>query len=299
MLVTVGIPVYNRKEGFERAIKSVLAQTYTNLEIIISNDCSPNPEIDLVIRKYSLADNRIKYFLQDTPLRTVRNFSFLKDNAKGKYFLWLADDDWIDQNYIAVCVEFLELNPDFSLACGLCYHHETDIKIVSNHTSTSIENHSYWQRVIYYYKRVTLNGYFYGVLQTDLIKGFKLPNQLGFDWTIIAYLCYKGKLKTLQNTVSHISKGGMSNEGSGLSIYFAQPSFLSKHYMGLSTSINCAKNVFNSDSYQLPFIKKALLSILIFITAYFNTISWDLLFVKRKLVKLLKINSNGVIFKSK
>ncbi len=299
MLVTVGIPVYNRKEGFERAINSVLSQTHHHLEIIVSNDCSPNPEIDSLVRKYALSDDRIKYFFQDKPLRTVSNFSFVKDKATGKYFLWLADDDWIDENYIALCIEFLESNPDFSMACGICCHHETPSKIISNDTSFSIEYKSYWRRISKYFKTVTLNGYFYGVLRTDLIRDFVLPNQLGFDWCIIGYLCYKGKLKTLPSTRSHISKGGMSNEGTGLSSYFTKQSILSKIFIGLSTSLNCAENVFNSGKYHVSVIKKIFLSIVIFISAYLNTIQWDFIFLKRKLVKLLKINSDGVIFKSK
>lgn len=299
MLVTVGIPVYNRIEGFERALQSVLAQSYSNLEILISNDCSPNLEIDLLARKYASADSRIQYFLQAKPLRTVNNFSFLKENAKGKYFLWLADDDWIDENYVEQCVGFLEINPDFSMACGLCCYHETETIIAGCHSSFSIEDDSYWFRLITYFRRVTLNGYLYGVLRTELIKNFTLPNQLGFDWNIIAYLCYKGKLKTLKSTRSHISKGGMSNEGSGLSNYFAKRTFFSKNFIGLSTSLNCAKNVFDSGRYQISFFKKTLLSVIIFIFAYLNTIRWDFILTKRRLVKFLNINSNGVIFRSK
>ena len=47
-LVTIGMPVYNRPVEMARAIESVLSQSYLNLEILISNNNSPNPEVEVV-----------------------------------------------------------------------------------------------------------------------------------------------------------------------------------------------------------------------------------------------------------
>jgi len=299
MLVSVGIPVYNRLDSLKRSLNSIINQTYKNIEIIVSNDHSPNHEIDLLIKEYALKDNRIKYYYQEKSLRTVGNFSFVKDNANGKYFLWLADDDWIDNNYIEECVSFLENNLNYTIACGKCYYHKTEYVILHENSNYSIENNNYWLRIANYFSKVTLNGYFYGVMRTKEIKDFKFQNELGFDWTIVSYLCFVGKIKTLDNTVSHISKGGMSNEGSNLNLYFAKKNFITQYLVGFSTSLNCSTNVFSSSKYNIPFIKKIALSILIFICAYFNTFSWDLILLKRKIVKQLKINKNGILFKQK
>ena len=50
-LVTVGIPTYNRPEGLERTLACITQQTYPNLEIIISDNCSPGPEVGEVIKR--------------------------------------------------------------------------------------------------------------------------------------------------------------------------------------------------------------------------------------------------------
>ena len=298
MLVSIGIPVYNRPEGLERALRSIQSQTYKKLEIIISNDCSPNPEIDIIIKKWASADKRISYFYQSTPLRTVSNFSFVKDQAKGKYFLWL-DDDWIDDDYIEKCVIFLEKNPDYSVACGRCCYHESESKILNDHTNISIDQNSYLSRLFIYFRSVSLNGYFYGVMRYEYAKSFKLPNQLAFDWCIVAYLCFKGKIKLIKVTSNHILKGGMSNEGIGLSKYFENKTFISTHFIGLSSALNCAEFVLKSDLFKIPLYKKVGLSIVIFLTSYSNIYKWDMLILKRKAVKFFRINSSGVIFKSK
>jgi len=297
MLVTIGIPAYKRVESFEKALRSAVSQSYKDLEIIVSKDHSADTAVDRIAMKYAADDNRIKFILQNISLRTVGNFSFLKDHAAGKYFLWLADDDWIDENYVEACVNFLEAEPAYSLACGICVYHDGDGRIIHNNSSVSIEQENYWARMLTYYRRVTLNGYFYGVYRTELVKAFPLPDELAFDWSLVAYLCFKGKVKTISATASHIVKGGMSNEGSDLNSYFAKKTVLSNHLVGLSSAVNCAGNIFHSGVYTISWIKKLALSFLVFVAAYSNTIRWDLLFIKRKLVRSLGIDPKGVIRK--
>lgn len=299
MLVSVGMPIYNRKEGFERALQSVLAQSFQNLEIIISNDHSPNIEIDRLARKYAAQDSRIRYYYQEKPLRTVGNFSFVKNQASGKYFFWLADDDWIDPDFVSSCVSFLENNPDYTIACGKCCYHETEQKIIHSNSNTGIEQSSLWKRSITYFKNVTLNGYFYGILRTAAIQKVDLPNELGFDWIAVGNLCFEGKIKVVDSTCHHLSKGGMSNEGNALSKYFATKNFLSSNFIGLSTALNCSAGVWKSKNIQFSFIKRAILSCIVFFSTYLNTIQWDILFIKRKIVKLLGINKDGVLIKKK
>jgi glycosyltransferase involved in cell wall biosynthesis len=297
VIVTVGIPVYNRLEGFERAIKSVLAQTYSHLQILISNDNSPNPSIDLLAKKYANLDSRILYTYHSNSLRTVGNFEWLKSNAKGKYFVWLADDDWMENDYIEKCVSFLEVNSDYAMAGGLCYYHESPDKIIHSSSSFSLSQDIYFQRMFTFFRKVTLNGYFYGLQRTSIVREYILPNQLGFDWNLIGYVCFRGKIKILSNTGHHISSGGMSNEGIGLRKYFPKKNYLLDNFMGLSVSLNCTRDLFTSSLYKLNKVQKILLCPFIFIGVYLNTISWDILFIKRKCITFLGINSDGILFK--
>ena len=68
MLVSIGMPVYNRPVEMTRALNAVLAQSYQDIEIIISNNCSPNIKVDEVIKEYLHRDSRVKYYFQKNAL---------------------------------------------------------------------------------------------------------------------------------------------------------------------------------------------------------------------------------------
>lgn len=296
--VSVGMPIYNRPIEMIRALDSILNQSFSNFELIISNDNSPNPEIDLIVNQYAEKDRRIIYFKQEISLRSVNNFYFVFKQAKGKYFMWLADDDWLNLNFIEDCVNFLESNLDYSICEGKCIYQDNGKPIHTNSSKSYTEKYS-WLRVIKYYYNVTLNGYMYGLIRKSCLDKIDFENELAFDWQIVGSLFYQGKIKVLESTSHFITKGGVSNDISSLTKQFKKNTFISRNFIGLETSINCSSYVFKSKVYKENFISKFLLFIIIFISTYMNTIQWDLLQLKRKVVKFLKISENGVIFNSK
>jgi glycosyltransferase involved in cell wall biosynthesis len=102
-LVTVGIPTYNRADGYLRyAIESVLNQSYDNIEIIISDNHSTDNTEELV-RGYR--DPRIRYVKQSKNIGPFMNMNYCLEKAQGTYFLMLHDDDSIDPEFISVCMK--------------------------------------------------------------------------------------------------------------------------------------------------------------------------------------------------
>ena len=82
--VSIMIPTYKQDKIVSRAISSSLKQDYTNLEIIISDDCSPDNTKEIV--KRFLKDKRVKYFRNDTNLGRVSNYrKTLFDYATGDW----------------------------------------------------------------------------------------------------------------------------------------------------------------------------------------------------------------------
>ena len=93
-LVSIGIPTYNRADGFlKQALQSAVNQTYGNIEIIVSDNCSTDHTEDLV---NEFSDSRIKYIKHNNNIGANNNFNFCVNSAKGDYFLLLHDDDLID-----------------------------------------------------------------------------------------------------------------------------------------------------------------------------------------------------------
>lgn len=94
-LVTVVIPTHNRSDLLPRAIRSVLGQTYKNLECIVVDDAS-NDSTEQVVREFE--DNRLIYLRHETSLHAsaARNSGIKK--ARGEFLAFLDDDDeWLPQ----------------------------------------------------------------------------------------------------------------------------------------------------------------------------------------------------------
>lgn len=97
-LVSIGIPTYNRPEGLRRALESITGQTYKNLEIIVSDNCSLGEETQKVVQEFMEKDSRIQYHRQVENKGGAFNFRFVLERANGEYFMWMADDYVWDNN---------------------------------------------------------------------------------------------------------------------------------------------------------------------------------------------------------
>jgi glycosyltransferase involved in cell wall biosynthesis len=101
--VTIGIPTYNRADGFlKQAIQCALDQSYENVEVVISDNCSTDNTEALV---KGFPDKRIRYFRQSHNIGPYKNFNFCLEQAMGDYFLMLHDDDMIDRDFVEACIE--------------------------------------------------------------------------------------------------------------------------------------------------------------------------------------------------
>lgn len=107
--VSVIIPSYNHEKFIEEAINSVLNQTYSDFELIIVDDCSPDQTLS-VIKK--IKDSRIRLFINESNQGAVYTTNFAIKQAKGRYLALLNSDDMWSHDKLKMQVEFLECNPD-------------------------------------------------------------------------------------------------------------------------------------------------------------------------------------------
>lgn len=94
-LVSVCIPCYKYIDLFKRCLKSILEQSYTNIEIIITDDSRDDNIKNLVSNEY--LDNRIKYFKNEIQLGSPANWNEGLKKAKGKYIKMMHHDDWFSE----------------------------------------------------------------------------------------------------------------------------------------------------------------------------------------------------------
>jgi len=99
--VSIGMPVYNGEPFISEALVSLLEQTFTNFELIISDNASTDGT-ESICRNYAAKDKRIRYVRQAENRGALANFQFVLDEALGEYFMWAAADDVWDSQWIAV-----------------------------------------------------------------------------------------------------------------------------------------------------------------------------------------------------
>lgn len=114
--VSIGLPVYNGENYLAEALDSILAQTFTDFELIIGDNASTD-RTELICREYQARDPRIRYVRQPENLGACRNYDMTFELSRGEYFKWAAHDDNLAPEFLAVLVAVLDADP----GCVLTY----------------------------------------------------------------------------------------------------------------------------------------------------------------------------------
>ena len=206
-LISVGIPTYNRPEGLRQTLGYITGQTYKNLEIIVSDNCSPGEETKKIVQKFIKEDSRIKAFRQEVNKGPVVNFNFVLRAASGKYFMWAADDDLWDKTYIEVLCKLLLKNKGAAIAMSN-YKTVPRDKLLPEHSRARIfhifssnfnNNWSIYESLLNYLKTGN-HVIIYGLYVTEVLKkigGFHSDSRPFFhcsDYLTVLKMLLNGKV---------------------------------------------------------------------------------------------------------
>ncbi|MEO6327602.1 MAG: glycosyltransferase family 2 protein [Ginsengibacter sp.] len=114
-LVSVLMTAYNRQQFIAEAIESVLASTYTNFELIISDDCSTDGTV-INAKKYAEKDNRIRLYQNEKNLGDYPNRNKAASYATGEFLMTVDSDDIIFKDAIERCMNLLSQFPQVNFA---------------------------------------------------------------------------------------------------------------------------------------------------------------------------------------
>lgn len=99
-LVSIALPVYNGAETVAPVVDSVLAQTYSNVEVVISDNASTD-DTEEICRHYARHDERVLYQRHPTNVGLLNNFISAAETATGTYVRWIGDDDSLEPSYVS------------------------------------------------------------------------------------------------------------------------------------------------------------------------------------------------------
>lgn len=107
MLVSIITPMYNSEATISETIQSVIAQTYTEWEMVIVDDCSTD-ESASIVEKYQNIDKRIHYYKREkkSSIASARNYAI--SMSTGHYLAFLDSDDLWEKDKLQKQVSFME-----------------------------------------------------------------------------------------------------------------------------------------------------------------------------------------------
>jgi len=192
--VSIGMPVYNGEPFLKEALDALLAQTFTDFELIISDNASTD-ETEAICREYSKKDSRIRYFRNKENLGAAFNYNRVFDLALGEYFKWAAADDLCAPDYLEKCTVVLDRQPEVAL----CYPKTTIIDERGNmimHYDDNLNLRSV--RVVERFQqalcRIRKCNAVFGLIRSDILrKSQKIKNYQASDRVLLLELTLFGQ----------------------------------------------------------------------------------------------------------
>ena len=208
-LVSVGIPTYERAEQLARAVQSVLAQTHTEIELLISDNASADGTRALA-EGFAARDERVRYLRSPVNRGPTANFNTLIGEMRGEYVMLLSDDDWLEPGYVLACLQALRAQPTLALACGRASYLRGG-EVLKRGVQMQLRDSTPAARVLRYLREVDENGVFYGLMGRDvLLRAAPLHNVLGNDWLLAAGVAAQGEVATIEDARIFRELGGTS-----------------------------------------------------------------------------------------
>ncbi len=124
--LTIGIPTLNRAPLLERAIESALAQTSPDIEILVSDNGSAD-ETPAVIKRY--AGRGLRTFRHESTMTAARHGEFIREQARGEFYLGLSDDDFLEPEFAAEVLALFDRRPELSFIYTGCAVHYEDCPV--------------------------------------------------------------------------------------------------------------------------------------------------------------------------
>ena len=192
--VSVGMPLYNCEKYVAEAIESHLRQTYTDFELIITDNASTDRSGE-ICRTYAAKDPRIKYHLNPENVGAGGNFRRCFELAQGEYFRWTPSDDVVGPELLELCVEVLDRDPSVLIAYPQTRLIDGDGRIIEDYD----ENLHLMQdrpstRFMEVMRRLRLCNVQYGLTRREIFgRTGLMRNYTGGDIPLILELALYGK----------------------------------------------------------------------------------------------------------
>jgi glycosyltransferase involved in cell wall biosynthesis len=195
-LISVGLPVFNGEAFLEDAIRSVLAQSLDDLELILCDNASQDRSAE-ICRDYAARDERLRYFRNSRNLGAAANYNLAFSHARGRYFKWLAHDDRMLPSFLAKTCRVLEERAD-AVLCNtvVCYIDSSGARIgLYDSGLGGADSLSPSARFAWMVLRSHTCVDFFGLIRRETLRHSLLHGSFhGADRALLAQLALRGRM---------------------------------------------------------------------------------------------------------
>jgi glycosyltransferase involved in cell wall biosynthesis len=206
--VSIGLAVRNGEDVLPRCIDSVLAQEFTDLELVVSDNAS-NDGTTGVLEGYVRADPRVRVNANPENIGLHENMNRVFDLAGGTLFRWISADDWLEPGYLTATVQALEAAPE---AIGVTTHftiHADDgaswYEEYAGEFPSSQDPAQRFERMLWFFLAGDAKyDPVYGLYRRDALlrSGRERPSEQS-DWLLSAELALMGPIVHVPKRLAH------------------------------------------------------------------------------------------------
>ena len=231
-VISIGMPVYNGEKYIREALDSLLAQTFTDFELIISDNCSTDATA-MICQVYVNKDSRIRCIRQNKNIGASANFEFVLNQAKGRYFMWAACDDRWSPHFVDELINALEKDKSYGLAFSNYLIRNLETNEEKRVSVRALDN----KNRVFNYLLGILNmcpSLIYGIYRTELIKNTKFEFFDFADVYFISELSLRARIRVLDDYLYIAGTKGERKPYSLTHGKIKRMPFLKKQYQVLS-----------------------------------------------------------------
>lgn len=198
--IGIGMPVYNGAKYIREALDSLLAQTFTDFELFISDNASTDAT-QSICEEYSRLDTRVRYVRQTNNKGALANFQFVLDQSRGKFFMWAAADDLWDKRWIETVYAHVRDNEQIA-GFGELAHidpHSKAMPHAANRAKLQFDGTSLRRKLAFYlaYEGKGKANLFYSLYPRAALQGIEL-RRFRFDYQILFSLLGRVTFKQVE-----------------------------------------------------------------------------------------------------
>ena len=176
-MVMIGVPTHNRPVLLARTLNCIANQDYPNIKVVVADNCSSGVQTEQTVDSFRKRIANLEYTRHEVNIGSLNNFFWLLEQADGDFFMWLADDDEISENYVSSLAKLLISDASISTAAGHWVSMKDKDTAVQMETSSFAQRHSLLRCMRYAW--ATDDAFFYGLHRTNWLKNASFP---GFFW---------------------------------------------------------------------------------------------------------------------